>query len=50
MAELTKPPVLAARGGVWFRLGTAEIHCGIEADFRLFAMNRGSWGLMVGRA
>ena len=33
MAELTKPPVLAARGGVWFRLGTAEIHCGIEADF-----------------
>jgi catechol 2,3-dioxygenase-like lactoylglutathione lyase family enzyme len=34
MAELTKPPTLAARGGVWFRRGTAEIHCGVEADFR----------------
>ncbi len=34
MTELTKPPVLAARGGVWFRRGTAEIHCGVEEDFR----------------
>ena len=32
MTELTKPPVLAARGGVWFRSGTAEIHCGVEED------------------
>lgn len=34
MTELTKPPLLAARGGVWFRRGTAEIHCGVEEDFR----------------
>jgi len=34
MAELPKPPILAARGGVWFRSGTAEIHCGVEEDFR----------------
>lgn len=34
MIELTKPPPLAARGGVWFRRGTAEIHCGVEKDFR----------------
>ncbi|MBA3279530.1 MAG: glyoxalase [Geodermatophilaceae bacterium] len=34
MTELTKPPVLAARGGVWFRRGTAEVHCGVEAVFR----------------
>lgn len=33
MTELRKPPVLAARGGVWFRSGTAEIHCGVEEDF-----------------
>ena len=34
MAEVAKPPVLAARGGVWFRSGTAELHCGVEVDFR----------------
>jgi catechol 2,3-dioxygenase-like lactoylglutathione lyase family enzyme len=34
MTEVAKPPVLAARGGVWFRSGTAELHCGVEADFR----------------
>jgi catechol 2,3-dioxygenase-like lactoylglutathione lyase family enzyme len=34
MAELVKPAVLAARGGAWFRSGSAEIHCGVEADFR----------------
>jgi catechol 2,3-dioxygenase-like lactoylglutathione lyase family enzyme len=34
MTEVAKPPVLAARGGVWFRSGTAEIHCGVEQDFR----------------
>lgn len=34
MTEIPKPPVLAARGGVWFRSGTAEIHCGVEQDFR----------------
>ncbi len=34
MTELPKPPVLAARGGVWFREGSAEIHCGVEDPFR----------------
>ncbi len=37
--ELTKPPLLAARGGCWFRVPgrggpDGEIHIGIEADFR----------------
>jgi catechol 2,3-dioxygenase-like lactoylglutathione lyase family enzyme len=33
MTELPKPPVLAARGGVWFRSGSCEIHCGVEEGF-----------------
>jgi predicted enzyme related to lactoylglutathione lyase len=38
-AELPKPPVLAARGGCWFRISgrgepDAELHVGIEEDFR----------------
>ena len=37
--ELPKPPLLAARGGCWFRvpgLGgpDGELHVGVEADFR----------------
>ena len=34
MAEEEKPPVLAARGGVWFRAGEARVHLGVERDFR----------------
>ncbi|RBQ16867.1 glyoxalase [Spongiactinospora rosea] len=34
MTEVTKPPVLAARGGLWVRADTLEIHLGVEADFR----------------
>jgi catechol 2,3-dioxygenase-like lactoylglutathione lyase family enzyme len=34
MAELPKPPILAARGGCWFRSGGLEIHLGVEPDFR----------------
>ena len=34
MAELEKPPVLAARGGCWFRGGGLELHLGVEEDFR----------------
>lgn len=34
MTELSKPPVLAGRGGVWFRRGAVEIHCGVEEDFQ----------------
>lgn len=32
--ELEKPPVLAARGGCWFRGGGLEVHLGVEKDFR----------------
>jgi catechol 2,3-dioxygenase-like lactoylglutathione lyase family enzyme len=32
--ELAKPPVLAARGGCWFRGGKLEVHLGVEKDFR----------------
>ncbi|MEV0225944.1 VOC family protein [Streptomyces sp. NPDC050704] len=34
MTELPKPPVLAARGGCWFRAGAVQLHLGIERDFR----------------
>jgi catechol 2,3-dioxygenase-like lactoylglutathione lyase family enzyme len=32
--ELTKPANLALRGGVWFQLGTQQLHLGVEGDFR----------------
>jgi catechol 2,3-dioxygenase-like lactoylglutathione lyase family enzyme len=34
LAEVTKPPVLAARGGLWVRSGSLELHLGVEDDFR----------------
>ncbi|MFF3565669.1 VOC family protein [Streptomyces sp. NPDC002574] len=34
MTEVAKPPVLAARGGCWFTSGAAQIHIGVEEDFR----------------
>ena len=34
MTEVAKPERLRARGGVWFRSGAAELHVGIEDDFR----------------
>ena len=33
LPEIPKPPVLAARGGVWFRVGAQELHCGVEEPF-----------------
>jgi len=35
LEELEKPPLLAARGGVWFRLGATgqELHVGIDPEF-----------------
>nr|WP_280725757.1 glyoxalase [Kitasatospora sp. MAA4] len=33
MTELEKPPVLAARGGCWFRGGGLEVHLGVEEEF-----------------
>ena len=32
--EITKPPLLAARGGCWFEIGDVRIHVGVEDDFR----------------
>jgi catechol 2,3-dioxygenase-like lactoylglutathione lyase family enzyme len=34
LPEVAKPPVLAARGGVWFRSTHVELHLGVEDDFR----------------
>jgi len=34
MRELDKPPILAARGGLWLRAGDVEIHLGVEDAFR----------------
>ena len=34
MTELAQPPQPAARGGVWFRTGSVELHLGTEDDFR----------------
>ncbi|RCH65835.1 glyoxalase [Streptomyces sp. SDr-06] len=34
MTEVPKPPVLAARGGCWFRCGAVQLHLGIDEDFR----------------
>ena len=33
LEEIPKPANLAARGGVWFRLGLQELHCGVEEPF-----------------
>ena len=33
LTELEKPPVLAARGGCWFRGGELEVHLGVEDPF-----------------
>lgn len=34
MVEIVKPPILAARGGLWVRGDALEIHLGVEDDFR----------------
>ena len=34
MTEVPKPAGLADRGGCWFRSGAAELHLGVEEDFR----------------
>jgi catechol 2,3-dioxygenase-like lactoylglutathione lyase family enzyme len=33
LPEVQKPPVLAARGGCWFRDGDVEVHVGVEEPF-----------------
>ena len=34
LAEISKPPNLAARGGAWFQCGSLQLHLGVESDFR----------------
>ena len=34
LEELEKPSGLAGRGGCWFRIGTQELHVGVEQAFR----------------
>ena len=45
MTEVDKPPVLAARGGVWFRADQVELHLGVEDDFR--PARKGHPGILV---
>jgi catechol 2,3-dioxygenase-like lactoylglutathione lyase family enzyme len=34
MKEIPKPQALAGRGGCWFAAGAAQVHLGVEEDFR----------------
>jgi len=45
MTEVDKPPVLAARGGAWFRAGDVELHLGVENNFR--PARKGHPGIVV---
>lgn len=33
LEEIAKPEPLRARGGVWFRIGSQQLHVGVAADF-----------------
>jgi catechol 2,3-dioxygenase-like lactoylglutathione lyase family enzyme len=33
LAEIEKPELLRARGGVWFEVGAQQLHVGVEEDF-----------------
>ncbi len=33
LEEIPKPPLLAARGGVWFRVGEQALHVGVTEQF-----------------
>lgn len=34
LREVSKPAVLAGRGGVWFEQGSLKLHLGVEQDFQ----------------
>jgi len=34
LEEMSKPPALADRGGLWFRCGGAGLHLGVDPDFQ----------------
>jgi catechol 2,3-dioxygenase-like lactoylglutathione lyase family enzyme len=46
LREVRKPPVLAARGGLWVRGDGLEIHLGVEQDFR--PARKAHPGILVG--
>ena len=46
LPEIDKPPLLAVRGGCWFRAGTLELHIGVADPFR--AATRAHPALLVG--
>jgi catechol 2,3-dioxygenase-like lactoylglutathione lyase family enzyme len=33
LEEIVKPEALRSRGGCWFKLGSTELHIGVERDF-----------------
>lgn len=34
MTEVTKPPALQARGGIWLQCGMHQLHIGVQNDFK----------------
>ena len=34
LEEIEKPDVLRSRGGCWFKIGSSQLHIGVEEDFR----------------
>jgi catechol 2,3-dioxygenase-like lactoylglutathione lyase family enzyme len=34
LEEIAKPPEMKGRGGCWFDLGGAQLHLGVDPDFR----------------
>lgn len=34
LPEVPKPATLAGRGGVWFQVGSQQLHVGVEREFR----------------
>jgi catechol 2,3-dioxygenase-like lactoylglutathione lyase family enzyme len=34
LAEIEKPEPLGSRGGCWFRVGSRQLHVGVDKDFR----------------
>ena len=57
LGEIEKPPLLAARGGVWFAVGGRQLHIGVDPEFvpaqkahpALRASNRGFLEALAGR-
>ncbi|MCY9786800.1 glyoxalase [Nocardiopsis sp. EMB25] len=45
LVEIPKPPALTARGGLWLRGDTLEIHLGVDPGFR--PQRKGHPGILV---